>query len=68
MTLGRQVRRGWTKRMGMDGRRIPRRHDEAEAWWLRCMGHDALGEPLFELPAKNREALKRVDWPRRVGA
>ena len=37
--------------------------DECDAWWLRAMGLDALGEPLFELPASHRRALDKVDWP-----
>lgn len=55
---------GAVKRSGIEFRR----HDEAEAWWLRMMGHDAMGEPQFELPVKNREALKGVEWPRTVAA
>jgi crossover junction endodeoxyribonuclease RuvC len=45
-----------------------RTHHEAEAWWLRMMGQDAMGEPLLEMPVANREALKGVEWPRRVAA
>jgi len=37
--------------------------DECDAWWLRAMGLDALGEPLFELPASHRKALTKVSWP-----
>lgn len=37
--------------------------DECDAWWLRAMGLDALGEPLFELPASHRKALAKVSWP-----
>lgn len=37
--------------------------DECDAWWLRAMGLDALGEPLFELPASHRKALGKVFWP-----
>lgn len=37
--------------------------DECDAWWLRAMGLDFLGEPLFELPAAQRKALAKVAWP-----
>ena len=37
--------------------------DECDAWWLRAMGLDALGEPLFELPVGHRKALSKVTWP-----
>lgn len=37
--------------------------DECDAWWLRAMGLDQLGEPLFELPAAHRRALDKVEWP-----
>lgn len=34
--------------------------DEADAAWLCAFGHDLLGQPLVELPARNREALVAV--------
>lgn len=37
--------------------------DECDAWWLRTMGLDAMGEPLFDLPASHRKALTKVSWP-----
>ncbi len=37
--------------------------DECDAWWLRAMGLDFAGEPLFTLPAANRRSLAKVDWP-----
>ena len=37
--------------------------DECDAWWLRAMGLDFLGEPLFELPPSHRKALAKVSWP-----
>lgn len=33
--------------------------DQCDAWWLRVAGFDALGEPLYELPARQRDALHR---------
>lgn len=37
--------------------------DECDAWWLRCMGLDYLGSPLFDLPAGHRKALTKARWP-----
>lgn len=37
--------------------------DQCDAWWLRAAGHEALGEPLFGLPEKQRERLRKVSWP-----
>jgi Holliday junction resolvasome RuvABC endonuclease subunit len=37
--------------------------DECDSWWLRTMGLDFLGEPLFGLPAGQRKALDKVKWP-----
>lgn len=47
------------RRLGYDG------HDnnEADALWLRAMALDALGCPLVEMPAVNRGALEKVEWP-----
>ncbi len=38
-------------------------NNEADAWWLRAMGMDALGEPVVTVPALNRTALSTVAWP-----
>lgn len=38
-------------------------HDEADALWLRTMGHDALGDPLVTVPASHRDALAKITWP-----
>lgn len=37
--------------------------NQCDAWWLRIMGLDALGEPLVELPAVQRASLAKVAWP-----
>lgn len=45
--------------------------NECDAWWLRTAGLDWLGEPLFNLPASQREHLTglnrkgkpKVKWP-----
>lgn len=41
--------------------------DQCDAWWLRAAGHEALGKPLFGLPEKQRERLRKVSWPARGG-
>lgn len=38
--------------------------NQCDAWWLRLMGLDHYGVAPVTLPAKNREALTKVDWPR----
>lgn len=37
--------------------------NQVDAAWLRFMGLDALGHPEFELPAAQRAALDKVEWP-----
>lgn len=37
--------------------------DQCDAWWLRAMGLDHLGHPLFGLPKSQRDALTKVAWP-----
>lgn len=37
--------------------------NQADAYALLAMGHDWLDEPLAPVPAKNRAALARVEWP-----
>jgi hypothetical protein len=37
--------------------------DEADALVLAAMGADHLGQPLAELPATHRIALRGVEWP-----
>jgi crossover junction endodeoxyribonuclease RuvC len=43
-------------------------NDEADAAWLRAMALDALGWPLVTMPAANRAALGKVDWPELVAS
>jgi len=37
--------------------------NQVDAWWLRAMGMDALGAPLVDLPAAQRDAMTKVTWP-----
>lgn len=37
--------------------------NQVDAWWLRAMGMDALGAPLVDLPAAQRDAMTKVAWP-----
>lgn len=46
------------RRTGLD----VRDDNQADAWWLRAMGLDYLGDPAVELPAAQRTALGKVDW------
>ncbi len=41
----------------------PRNDNEADALVLAAMGVDRLGGELVEVPPRNREALRRVQWP-----
>jgi len=43
-------------------------NNEADAWWLRAMGMDALGEPVVTVPALHRTALSTVAWPAKASA
>lgn len=40
-----------------------RDNNEADAWWLRAMGMDALGCPVVVVPQLHRRALETVPWP-----
>ncbi|MGW4731760.1 Holliday junction endonuclease [Streptomyces shenzhenensis] len=37
--------------------------NQCDAWWLRHAGLDWLGCPEFSVPAAQREALKKAEWP-----
>lgn len=37
--------------------------NQVDAFWLRAMGMDALGAPLVDLPAAQRDAMAKVTWP-----
>jgi Holliday junction resolvasome RuvABC endonuclease subunit len=41
--------------------------DMCDAWWLRAAGHDWYGLPLFALPQAQRNRLRKVEWPVRLG-
>ncbi len=40
-----------------------RDNNEADAWWLRAMGMDALGCPVVVVPQLHRKVLETVPWP-----
>jgi Holliday junction resolvasome RuvABC endonuclease subunit len=37
--------------------------NQVDAWWLRALGLDLLGEPLLELPKDHRRALDKIQLP-----
>lgn len=37
-----------------------------DAWWLRALGHDLTGHPLFPLPKTHRRALDKLALPEGV--
>lgn len=39
--------------------------NQCDAWWLRAMGLDQLGAPVAALPASQRAAMSKVNWPAR---
>ncbi len=47
------------QRVGLD----LRDDNQVDAWWLRAMLCDALGEPLVQLPKMQRDSLSKVEWP-----
>lgn len=47
------------RRAGID----ERNDNKVDAWWLRAMGCDHLGDPVSTVPQVNRAALSRVRWP-----
>lgn len=38
-------------------------NDEADAWWLYALGENLCGIPIVSLPAKQQEAMRKVEWP-----
>lgn len=38
-------------------------NNAADALWLAAMGADHAGQPIAAMPATNREALVKVEWP-----
>lgn len=46
------------------GREFPD-DNQCDAWWLRAMGLDHLGEPVAQMPAAQRAALDAVKWKER---
>lgn len=42
--------------------------NQADAFVLRAMGSDWLGQPLASVPKTHRDALDKVAWPARAGA
>lgn len=47
------------KRTGID----LRDEDQVDAWWLRAMGLQHLGQPAVELPRLHLDAMEKVTWP-----
>lgn len=39
--------------------------NQCDAWWLRAMGMQHLGQPLLVLPATHLAAMTKVAWPAR---
>lgn len=37
--------------------------NQVDAWWLRAMGLEHVGQAPLELPALHRDALVKVHWP-----
>lgn len=37
--------------------------NQCDAWWLRAMGLDHLGQPITAMPASQRASLKALKWP-----
>jgi Holliday junction resolvasome RuvABC endonuclease subunit len=37
--------------------------NQVDAWWLAAMAADAAGVPLVSVPAAQRAALEKVEWP-----
>lgn len=37
--------------------------NQVDAWWLRALGLDLLGEPMLELPQSHRRALDKLQLP-----
>lgn len=50
------------QRMGID----ERDDNQVDAWWLRALGHDLAGHPLFPLPKTHRRALDKLALPEGV--
>lgn len=44
-----------------------RGNDEADSLTLAAMGADRLGHPITPMPAVNRTALVKVQWPDQIG-
>jgi Holliday junction resolvasome RuvABC endonuclease subunit len=38
--------------------------NQVDAWWLRAMGLDQLGEPVVTVPQAQRDFMESVDWPK----
>ena len=37
--------------------------NEADALWLRAIGHAVLGKPLADMPSPNKKAINKLDLP-----
>jgi Holliday junction resolvasome RuvABC endonuclease subunit len=54
-----ELRMALYRRAGIDNRD----NDQVDAWWLRHMGLDRLGDPVVALPAAQRASLDVPHWP-----
>ncbi len=58
------LRMAWFQRTGQD----VRDDNQVDAAWLRALGMDHLGAPMFDLPKTHRRALDKLVWPVPGGA
>lgn len=47
-------------RLGID----LRDDNQVDAFWLRAMGLDWMGDPMMQLPADQRAVLRKLAWPK----
>lgn len=47
------------QRAGID----QRDDNQVDAWWLRALGMQHLGEPVVDMPVLNIAALHKIHWP-----
>lgn len=47
------------KRTGLD----VKDDNQGDAWWLRALGHELLGEPVVQLPKTHTDALGKLTLP-----
>jgi Holliday junction resolvasome RuvABC endonuclease subunit len=52
------------RRTGLD----LRDDNQVDAWWLRALGHELVGEPVVQLPKTHTDALGKLTLPAGVAA